>query len=57
MFKTVSAFFEILKSVKLSQQSIMKVLFWGFGCKIQTKQPFNKRWHGFGLQIVSNMKI
>ena len=22
--------------------SIAKVLFWGFGCKIQTKQPFKK---------------
>ena len=26
----------------------------GFGCKIQTKRPFKKRWHGFGLQMVYN---
>ena len=27
--------------------SITKVLFRGFGCKLQTKRPFKKRWHGF----------
>ena len=38
--KTVSAFFEILKTfqvITIPPLSIMKVLFPGFGCKLQTK--------------------
>ena len=42
---------------KISPLSITKVLFRGFGCKIETKRSFKKRWHGFGLRIVSNMKM
>ena len=43
----MSAFFEILKNFsgyrdKTPPLSITKVLFRGFGCKIQTKQPFKK---------------
>ena len=48
----MSAVFEILETILIT-----KVLFRGFGCKTQTKQPFEKRWHGFGLWVVSNMKM
>ena len=46
-FKTVSAFFEIVKTLsyhdKTPSLSITKVQFRGFGCKIKTKWPFKKR--------------
>ena len=46
-FKTVSALFKFLKKLSYHDEtpplSITKVLFRGFGCKIQTKRPFRKR--------------